>query len=255
MPDDHERLDPKGTMDTVPPPTGASDAYSAQTRVGTLPEHVLEAMRQHETDASLASRTNRGMRSAQRPSLAAPLVPAFPELEPPTTPALPAPTLLVATETPPPLPRPASGVKARPMRMPALPSSQRPLPPASPLAPLALTPEAISPTTLAPPVQSPSRPTPQEGWLAPSPPLAVAEAHSVASQGSLMAASAQPFDDVPILRHPLAPLPLLVDQALAQSAVAPPGRIPRGLVRSVLVIAFFALLGGLLAAAITIAGH
>ena len=50
---------------TVPPPQGAKDAYSAPTRVRTLPEEVLAAMRQQETDASLAARTRSG-RSASR---------------------------------------------------------------------------------------------------------------------------------------------------------------------------------------------
>ncbi|MBX3208217.1 MAG: hypothetical protein KF764_24430 [Labilithrix sp.] len=53
---------------TVPPPRGAKDAYSAPTRVGTLPEEVLAAMRQQETDASLAARTQSGTRAATRPS-------------------------------------------------------------------------------------------------------------------------------------------------------------------------------------------
>jgi len=81
MADDAERIDPKGTMETVPPPKGAKDAYSAQTRIATLPEHVLEAMRAHETDASLEKRTKSGMRAAAvaapSPPLAPPPLPSF----------------------------------------------------------------------------------------------------------------------------------------------------------------------------------
>jgi hypothetical protein len=75
MADDAERVDPKGTMETVPPPNGAKDAYSAQTRVATLPEHVLEAMRARETDASLEKRTKSGMRAAAVPAPPSPLAP------------------------------------------------------------------------------------------------------------------------------------------------------------------------------------
>lgn len=57
MPDEPERADPNDSIDTVPPPRGAKDAYSAQTRVGTLPEHVLAAMREQEaSDAAVVSR-------------------------------------------------------------------------------------------------------------------------------------------------------------------------------------------------------
>ncbi len=81
MADDAERIDPKGTMETVPPPKGAKDPYSAQTRVATLPEHVLEAMRAQETDASLEKRTKSGMRAAAVP-------PAPASLAPPAAPVL-----------------------------------------------------------------------------------------------------------------------------------------------------------------------
>lgn len=251
MPDDPERSDPKGTMETVPPPKGASDAYSAQTRVGTLPEHVLEAMRLHETDASIASRTKSGMRSAHRPPFAAPAVPAFPEVEAPTTPAAPAPASLAAVRTgaPPPLPRAARLATPRPMGAQAPSSSQRPLPPPSPLGPLALTPDDVWPTPAAPPsVQPPAIFTPDEGWLAGGP----------SAQGAPVSgthASAAPADDVPVTHGALEPMPLYVEQPHTQSYVTPTGRLPRELVRSVVVIAVFALLGGLLAAAITLAGH
>lgn len=93
MTHDPDLSDPDGTLETVPPPQGAKDPYSAATRVGTLPEHVLEAMRQHAPDASLQSRTKSGMqRSAARP-LAAPAVPSFAEAAPP----VPVPAPLVAT--------------------------------------------------------------------------------------------------------------------------------------------------------------
>ncbi len=65
---DPEEGDPQRAIATLPPPHGAKDAYSAQTRVGTLPEHLLEAMRLHETDASFEKRTKSGMlRAAARP--------------------------------------------------------------------------------------------------------------------------------------------------------------------------------------------
>jgi hypothetical protein len=93
MPDDPERADPKGTMDTVPPPKGAKDAYSAQTRVGTLPEHVLAAMREQEaSDAAVLSRTRGGMRAAMRSTLAPPPLPTSveaPALEAPPEPLPP----------------------------------------------------------------------------------------------------------------------------------------------------------------------
>lgn len=93
MTHDPDLSDPDGTLETIPPPQGAKDPYSAATRVGTLPEHVLEAMRQHAPDASLQKRTKSGMqRSAARP-LAAPAVPSFGEDAPPVPVAAP----LVAT--------------------------------------------------------------------------------------------------------------------------------------------------------------
>ena len=83
--------DPQRGIDTLPPPHGAKDAYSAQTRVGTLPEHVLEAMRQHETDAALERRTRSGMlRAAGRP-LTPPALPSFAPAPAPAPAAAPAP--------------------------------------------------------------------------------------------------------------------------------------------------------------------
>ena len=93
MTHDPDRSDPDGTLETVPPPQGAKDPYSAATRVGTLPEHVLEAMRQHVPDASLVKRTKSGMqRSAWRP-FAAPALPSFTEAAP-VPPPEPAPVAL-----------------------------------------------------------------------------------------------------------------------------------------------------------------
>ena len=57
----------------MPPPSGAKDAYSAPTRVGALPEDVLAAMRQQETDAALAARTRSGTQRAARVSAPPPL--------------------------------------------------------------------------------------------------------------------------------------------------------------------------------------
>lgn len=100
MTHDPDRSDPDGTRETVPPP---QDPYSAATRVGTLPEHVLEAMRQHVPDASLVKRTKSGMqRSATRP-LAAPALPSFAEaaaLPPALAPASVAPAPAVAVAAP-----------------------------------------------------------------------------------------------------------------------------------------------------------
>lgn len=64
----------------MPPPQGARDPYSAQTRVATQPEHVLEAMRARETDASLQQRTKSGTRAAVRPAVPPPLPPLAPIL-------------------------------------------------------------------------------------------------------------------------------------------------------------------------------
>ena len=80
MSDDSRRPEPN----TVPPPHGAKDMYSAPTRVGTLPEELLEALRdQQAAQGSLEA-------SAQRAPANAPfgLPPqAFPS-EPPTRPAV-----------------------------------------------------------------------------------------------------------------------------------------------------------------------
>lgn len=259
MPDESERVDPKGTMETVPPPKGESDAYSAQTRVGTMPEQVLEAMRQRESDAALASRSKSGMRPAQRPRFAAPAVPAFPEVEAPTTPAAPAPTSLAAVRTgaPPPLPRAARLITPRPMGAPS-PPSQRPLPPPSPLGPLALTPDVVWPTPSAEPssmapsssVQPLAIVTPHEGWLAGGP-----APHGAPASGTLASAPAMALDDVPVTHDPAADMPLYLDRPHPQSYVTPTGRRSRELVRSLMVIGVFALLGGLLAAAITLVGQ
>ena len=103
MTTDPERNDPDVTLETVPPPQGAKDPYSAQTRVGTLPEDVLEAMRQHAPDASLEKRTKSGMQRAAARPLAAPAVPSFAEAA-----ALP-------LQDPARAPRPASPVVAAPV--------------------------------------------------------------------------------------------------------------------------------------------
>jgi len=121
MAHDPERIDPRGTLDTLPALSEADDAYSAETRVGTLPEHVLEAMRKQETDASLEKRTKSGM-------LRAPVRP----LPPPRSPT--------RSGVPTPRPLTPSGLQKR---------VRPPLPPPSPLAPLSL--EVEPPDILAPP--------------------------------------------------------------------------------------------------------
>ena len=91
MADDPERADPEGTLDTVPPPRGCNDAYSAPTRVGTLPEQVLEAMRLRETDALLEKRTKSGMRAAAGARAVRPPLPARPPSPSPSAPSVPTP--------------------------------------------------------------------------------------------------------------------------------------------------------------------
>ena len=54
MSDDDRTSEPK----TLPPPKGAKDMYSAPTRIGTLPEEVLAAMRAEASDATVAARTS-----------------------------------------------------------------------------------------------------------------------------------------------------------------------------------------------------
>ena len=44
-----ERVSTTSETRTLPPPSGAKDMYSAPTRVGTLPENVLAAMRDRQT--------------------------------------------------------------------------------------------------------------------------------------------------------------------------------------------------------------
>lgn len=126
MPDEPERADPNDSIDTVPPPRGAKDAYSAQTRVGTLPEHVLAAMREQEaSDAAVVSRTRAGMRAAMRSPLAPPPLPT--SLETPDRAAPPEPThgrALPPSPAPPPgiaSPPPPSAPRAAPL--PATPAS------------------------------------------------------------------------------------------------------------------------------------
>ena len=138
MADDPDGYDRNGTKDTVPPPNGAKDAYSAQTRVGTLPEHVLEAMRRHESDALLEKRTKSGMQSAA--------VQARPR------------TLEQPASSPQPIAPPSSGVISAPM--PAIHTPQDGWLSGAPGAPTPLP----LPTPLSPSLQL-TRPTP-----APMPP-------------------------------------------------------------------------------------
>ena len=55
MSDDEDRMP---EPNTIPPPNGAKDMYSAPTRIGTLPEEVLAAMRAEATDATVAARAS-----------------------------------------------------------------------------------------------------------------------------------------------------------------------------------------------------
>ncbi|MDB4945895.1 MAG: hypothetical protein JWP97_5429 [Labilithrix sp.] len=156
MKDDSERFDPKGTMDTLPPPHGESDAYSAATRVGTLPEHVLEAMRKQETDASLQRRTRSGMQKAA----VMPRVQSPPQLAPPSplTPLViradvPAESGLVAKAMTPqegwlsaPPPAPASGAQpTAAARVSSRPATALHVPPAAPILPTLISVNPLAP--------------------------------------------------------------------------------------------------------------
>lgn len=63
------------------------------------------------------------------------------------------------------------------------------------------------------------------------------------------------LDDVPVTHDPAVDMSLYLDRPHTQSYMTPTGRRPRELVRSLMVIGVFALLGALLAAAITLVGH
>jgi hypothetical protein len=93
-------------IDTVPPPPGASDLYSATTRVATLPEEVLEAMRQaraEDRDVSDEAETPAAPRkpraASPRRSPAPPALPRVPSSVPPRL-EPPAQPLRVATPLP-----------------------------------------------------------------------------------------------------------------------------------------------------------
>lgn len=72
MSDDNRAPEPK----TLPPPNGAKDMYSAPTRIGTLPEEVLAAMRAEASDATLAARTSTLEAAALERAKPAPASPA-----------------------------------------------------------------------------------------------------------------------------------------------------------------------------------
>jgi len=78
---------------TVPPPHGAKDMYSAQTRIGTLPEEVLAAMRTEASDASLASRTSSAALARLRPPMPPSLESVLVDLEPETPPVIVSPEI------------------------------------------------------------------------------------------------------------------------------------------------------------------
>jgi hypothetical protein len=69
---------PRSESKTVPPPKGAKDAYSAPTRVGTLPEEILAALRQREvTDVAPDARTRSGTMPVMRATVPSVDVSAF----------------------------------------------------------------------------------------------------------------------------------------------------------------------------------
>jgi hypothetical protein len=139
--DKSEHDDPEGTLDTVPPPNGARDPYSAQTRVAPLPESVLAAMREHGVDGH--TRTRSGMRAVVRPPLAPPRLPTIEPIDTFDMDDAFVPTQAFELPEPP---------------IPEMPASRRPVPHAtiprlpapSPLAPLALTAEEAWSATPAP---------------------------------------------------------------------------------------------------------
>ncbi|MBX3259941.1 MAG: hypothetical protein KF782_09640 [Labilithrix sp.] len=203
---------------TVPPPQGAKDAYSAPTRVGTLPEEVLAAMRQQETDASLAARTRSGTRAATRSS--------------------PPPPDLVAA--PPPSVDPPWPSAAAPSYAP--PGSLVPSPAAAP--------SYAPPGSLVPSPAAPSSYAPPSSYGGPSSVLP----SSLVPPGSFGPGSLGPGSLGPPAFEgafaPMAPPPEL-DLApawdLSEDVEFPP---PPRLARSIVIVACFAVLGGLLAAAI-----
>lgn len=71
-------LEKDDAVATVPPPAGANCAYSANTRLATLPEEVLTALREQESDAALQKRTQSGTRRAVTAPRVAPPPPATP---------------------------------------------------------------------------------------------------------------------------------------------------------------------------------
>ena len=92
MSDEERRPEPN----TVPPPQGAKDMYSAPTRIGTLPEEVLAAMRTEASDATLAARTSVMDAAALerlRPPMPPPLESVLVELEPEPPPLVVHPSL------------------------------------------------------------------------------------------------------------------------------------------------------------------
>jgi hypothetical protein len=182
---------PPGTeRDTIPPPDGAQDLYSAPTRVGQLPADVLAALRESSDDAA-GARTKSGTRAALR-------------LPPPSSAELAQARSLLQPE-----PHEEAPWSSAPLPLDQPPWSSAPLPLDQP--PWSSTPLPLE----QPPWSSTPPPLEQPPWS--STPLPLGQA---------------PWSSAPpVLPHP-------------------PQRA--SLVHSLLVVAIFAALGGLVAAAITL---
>ena len=114
--------------DTVPPPDGESDAYSAPTRVGTMPADLLDAMKlqmQHaQASAAAHDRPQTGPSSRVQPS-------AEPSRRPPMVPVPPfssVPPSAASPTRPPMAPLPAFSSIPPPAASPTRPPPMAPLP-------------------------------------------------------------------------------------------------------------------------------
>jgi len=213
-------------VDTVPPPAGERDAYSAKTRVATLPEEVLAAMRDPKREAPVPPRTRSGTRRmVPRPpplptgagmgvgaagAVSAPGAPRDEdEAEAEATAAEQANASIAATRA-----MPAGLAEAVLARATPTPGSSLPIM------------DAYAPSELPPPSSS----------------------HRVLS-------SAPPLSGMPIARSSPAYAFLPMHLPDANAPIAPPAGATRAsIVRSLLVIAVFAALGAALAFAILSVG-
>lgn len=174
--------------ETLPPPPGSNDAYSAPTRLATMPEAVLASIRGDAPESTGSRRTQSGTR---------PSVPRVTNIEAPDG-------------------APSSGA------MPARPRAEAPMH------------------------------TPQETWLATPPktfvPLPLPPSGTVMPQPRWTESNPPPSAPVPEASLTVYQPPF--------SLPPPPSRArTASLIRSVLVVFVFAVLGGLFAAATTLLGR